>query len=550
MHNLFLGILRHHCISIWDLKSAERRKDKASTKSAHTPEQQEKILRSIRKAVDEKHLSTLTSVRKDYLLAVAAHNKIPESGVKLSKADVARSIYDWVHVNRNVLNLPTAMNRSTVEFQVEPQYCHDSRSALFSNDVLQAVRRGIDTISLPSWVEKPPSNLGDPAAGKLKADHWRTISTIHMTIVLPALWGTSSATSSEREALKNFSHLVAAVDLASRRVMTKARAEKSHEYTVLYLSGLRSLYRADLVPNHHLCLHLKDFLCRFGPPRAWWAFVFERQIGNLEGINTNGKAEDIPTTYVRTFYTSARARDLFASTKWPDEDAFTKMMQSHLKTSEDQARGSRIVDGLSGDTVSKIALWEIPARTPRTQKRLEGTTYDYILKEINNHSKIKYCSPDDHHVMSPRVFLPSTANFVNRMSLRGILYTTRDSGRQNSLVLFRKRGSTAPSAGRIENIFEHSRYEKGEVATELFIEVGEFEPLCATDERHDPYRRYPDIQTWLVYNNVFKTHIMCPTDVIAHFASCEWKPREIERSCLVVRSLDRVSPLHAIDILS
>ncbi len=164
-----------------------------------------------------------------------------------------------------------------------------SATGLFSNDVLQELRQDIKAIIMPSWLEKPPSNIGDASHGKLKADHWRTLGTVSMVITLVRLWGHAHASREETEALENFMHLIAAVDLATRRSMSPERANAYDSHMEAYLQGLRNLYDAQLVPNHHLSLHLKECLLLFGPTHGWWAFPFERYNGLLQRLKTNNK---------------------------------------------------------------------------------------------------------------------------------------------------------------------------------------------------------------------------------------------------------------------
>ncbi len=158
-----------------------------------------------------------------------------------------------------------------------------------NNSVLSALRRDIREMYVPSWLEKPPANIGDPAHGKLKADHWRTLCTVPMVMTLVRLWGTSNSLVDEVEALDNFMHLVAAVDLATRRTMNAERANAYDTHMVEYLRGLQSLYEVNLVPNHHLALHLRECLLLFGPTHGWWAFPFERYNGMLQRLKTNQK---------------------------------------------------------------------------------------------------------------------------------------------------------------------------------------------------------------------------------------------------------------------
>lgn len=171
----------------------------------------------------------------------------------------------------------------------EPEEPEGTSAAIFSSDVLQEVRSDIQRIYLPSWLEKPPSNIGDASHGKLKADHWRTLCTVTMVITLVRLWGHTRASQEESDALENFMHLVAAVDLATRRSMSVDRANTFDSHMEAYVQGLRTIYEADLVPNHHLSLHLKDCLLLFGPTHGWWAFPFERYNGLLQRLKTNNK---------------------------------------------------------------------------------------------------------------------------------------------------------------------------------------------------------------------------------------------------------------------
>lgn len=161
---------------------------------------------------------------------------------------------------------------------------------LFRKPILDQLRKDISSIVLPSWLEKPPSNIGDAAHGKLKADQWRTLCSIHMVVTLTRLWGNSKATAEERAVLQNFVHLVVATDLASRRSMSPQRAADYDRHMLAYLQGIRELFDASLVPNHHLALHLTICLAMFGPVHGWWSYPFERYNGMLQRLNTNHKA--------------------------------------------------------------------------------------------------------------------------------------------------------------------------------------------------------------------------------------------------------------------
>lgn len=90
--------------------------------------------------------------------------------------------------------------------------------------------------------------------------------------------------------LRNFLHLVCVVDNASRRSTTLERRQAVRSHMLQYLDDLQELYPgARIKPNHHLTLHLPQFLANFGPPHSWWAYPFERINGLLQRIPTNSR---------------------------------------------------------------------------------------------------------------------------------------------------------------------------------------------------------------------------------------------------------------------
>ena len=114
-----------------------------------------------------------------------------------------------------------------------------------------------------------------------------------MVITLGRLWGSPKASPEEAAAFENFAHLICAIDLATRRSMSLDRAKAYDFHMERYLQGLRRLYHHALVPNHHLALHLRQFLEGFGPVHGWWAFPFERYNGTLQRLKTNSKPGSI-----------------------------------------------------------------------------------------------------------------------------------------------------------------------------------------------------------------------------------------------------------------
>ncbi|OSD01988.1 hypothetical protein PYCCODRAFT_1368558 [Trametes coccinea BRFM310] len=558
MHNLFLGELHHHCVKIWGLKTAEERTDnpkQAKQAAEHTPEMQQAVLDQLVAALRKGSLKTGSAIRKDYLEAMVKFNpSIPISKPAPTKADYAAALSDWVaRVAGGVdsLVIPPVLPYATSRFHGSPgthgKADDPFANSIFTGEVLEAVRKDIASATLPSWLPRPPRNLGSASHGKLKADQWRTACTVNMVITLVRLWGGSAATDEEKLALTNFLHLVAAVDLATRHTMSAERAHRFDYHMLEYIRGIRTIYNAKLVPNHHLSLHLVDCLLLFGPTFAWWAFPFERYNGLIQRYNKNHKTAEMPKTFMRFFYIGAKLRWMIAteSKTWPDSPEFQQLQRAFDSAFQDAARGSRIIDmsvfssdGHDDSTTS--------GRAAGKEQSLDRRFYEVLLNRINSrippHAE-KYASRyDQQDGATP--FLPSTAVFLPSIVHAGVTISTSQDRPGNSFVLFRKEGSNTSgvSAGQVQRIFQHARLQEGVSIQETYLVVREFKPLGPSHLGRDPYRKFPDVEAWLCYNETFDTEIVIPlAHFVSHFASYIYTPAEIGRECIVVKSLDRVS---------
>ena len=188
-----------------------------------------------------------------------------------------------------MVDVPPALDRETRNFQLVKDPSDLSKISWLNADVLKEIRADIEKTVFPSWLARPPRNFGHPSHGKLTADQWRSVTTISMVITLVRTWGARTSTTFERELLGNFLHLVLAVEEGTRKSMSKGRAAFFDRHIYEYLTSLRRLFNHNLVPNHHMSLHLRECLERFGPFHSWWAFPFERYNGLISRFNTNHK---------------------------------------------------------------------------------------------------------------------------------------------------------------------------------------------------------------------------------------------------------------------
>ena len=76
---------------------------------------------------------------------------------------------------------------------------------------------------------------------------------------------------------------------------------------------------------------------------------------------------------------------------------------------------------------------------------------------------------------------------------------------------------------------------------EPFIVVDEYVPLSPEHSVHDPYRRFPLLDTKLHYKRFREPGVLLrPSDIVCHFAAFVYTPDDIGEECVVVRMLDRV----------
>lgn len=183
-----------------------------------------------------------------------------------------------------------------------PQRLDHPRSASYdipatcTAETLPYIQSVIRNTLTPSWINSVPSNYGEASAGSIKADEWRTLSTIYLPIALVTLWGDDDGKppAPGSHLLRVLDHTMAlfqATLIACRYSMSRARAQSYRVYLKKWVDELYALHPHTQEhrerPNVHAAGHIYDFLLLFGPVTSWWCFPFERLIGALQKIHTN-----------------------------------------------------------------------------------------------------------------------------------------------------------------------------------------------------------------------------------------------------------------------
>jgi len=84
--------------------------------------------------------------------------------------------------------------------------------------------------------------------------------------------------------------LLSAVALATTHITSAAHANDYLAYMVNYCEEFQRLFPNYACHcNHHMAMHIGEFLMRYGPVYGWWTFPYESMIGMLQKISTNYK---------------------------------------------------------------------------------------------------------------------------------------------------------------------------------------------------------------------------------------------------------------------
>lgn len=160
--------------------------------------------------------------------------------------------------------------------------------ATFTDSQLAEIRTCIEFAVIPSYIERPPSNLGEKTHGKLKADQWLKLFIVFLPLILPEIW-TSSSTDRSQALLENFYSLVTCTNIICAYTT-------SNDYADLYLlhyikyreSALHLFPHAPSRPNHHYAMHNTELMKFWGPLICLSEFPYEQHNGTLQKIKTNG----------------------------------------------------------------------------------------------------------------------------------------------------------------------------------------------------------------------------------------------------------------------
>lgn len=358
-----------------------------------------------------------------------------------------------------------------------------------------------------------PRNWGSTKRGKLTADQWKVVVTVHLPITLMRLWG---AAQEDRYFLMlcNFMDLSAAIQLANQRVITEKHIEDYERLILRYLSGLVTLFKdTQLQPIHHVSMHAGDFLRLFGPTHSVRTPGFERFNEKLGLQNTNQKSGgfshhcllflaqalvgELEATFTMTACRAANLEWIMQDRRL--QDSVRPLVEAFSKVSNEDHRGTRLADEA-----------HFPPNKPPKVVTLNRHIQGHLLQLVNSTSTASSASPHTSNALE-----------LEKVSISGVIYASEKSLPRDSNIIFRRPGGSSQRVGRVKSIFQVS-YQPGVT----FLAVTQHKLIANSDARN-VYRRFGFAGGFLCdAEEDGRLFVIRSEDVVCHFAKTTLHPAE------------------------
>lgn len=423
--------------------------------------------------------------------------------------------------------------------------------------VLSEVASDMEKMVLPRWVDPAPKRAGQKKQGKLSADQWRSLCSIHLVITLIRLWGHLPAGERWHQMLVNFLDLVLAVELGSMMVTSADHAAAYETVLTRYLVVMKELYKeAVVVPTHHLALHVPDFLRLWGPSPQARGFGWERFNHMLQGINTNKRFGlpfflhcmfcaliESPGLIERSYmYTASRASNLLALLAVGGLKTLVSNMYAKLnKIINRDSRGTRLHDLI----LDSLDTEQPPPTTTVAPITLEVPVLEALAAYLNTSATITYIPVHRFEARSAphaRCLLHDSAQSLPSLKQAGTTYRPYHRSDGDCNVMVRPAMGDAFPA-RLELIFMHERLVGSDVSKDIFCAIRRLKPLEIALQQQDYFRKFEIGGSLWSPEYADELQVVRPQALMCHFARTEFSAADTQVGLptLHVLPLDRVS---------
>ncbi|KAI7933362.1 hypothetical protein MJO28_017689 [Puccinia striiformis f. sp. tritici] len=558
MHNIFLGLLKHHGQDLFGLKSFEKKSSKKGCFQRKSPKNCESGSEHLQSSeisgsedgmedeegitaeeagqedpqpVDKEHAQPANELLNAFQSLTFATDPEPVSP-PVSESESSSSESDSSNVQSFAdCEIPTELNPLGAKFFTQKHH-------------LQTLREVNKKFTLPSWIGRVPSTVGSAKGGKLKADEWVILFEIIMIPTLIQLLSEKSGDIFEIGVFKNLLHLTSITNIVRSLEITNDDIDALRIHLKAYRQGLLDLFPSfPTKPNHHYALHLPDCLSQFGPAPQWTAWSFERLNGSLASIPTNNHIE---------------SRDLTLLTRWVTAQNFRNLLPSLCRNLPAQVSRSLLKFITPRKSVGQFSQAMNTTKTdfsrlkynPKKLETLDLKTHEQLLRSF----KQKFTGPaalctsiykswkiDDRILLIPRLVHQQRTIAVGHMN-----YTTFEQHVGNSTVVYRTVddvGRAQNVCGQINQIFTFNIPKRKGVPSQvqLWFEVERFKKLTPSDQRKHHFEDWPHLRTHVVYDMKAKKDYIQIDQIIGHAAT--WTLPEqsfgIKRKAILVVDLTK-----------
>ena len=165
----------------------------------------------------------------------------------------------------------------------------DTSAFSFTDLEIGSIQSCIRNVTLPTWIQRPPVNLGEASHGKLKAHEYLLLFTCIFPLVIPEFWHhPDTPLDDSYQHLECFYHLVSATNILSSFKTSNSKADTYTQHYTAYYAAIQTLFPYhNPKPNHHYAMHNGDLMKYWGPLPVISESFGERMNGMLQGIKTN-----------------------------------------------------------------------------------------------------------------------------------------------------------------------------------------------------------------------------------------------------------------------
>ncbi|KAJ7315559.1 hypothetical protein DFH08DRAFT_893352 [Mycena albidolilacea] len=309
----------------------------------------------------------------------------------------------------------------------------------FSEQELTVIRAGIRDISLPTWVNRPPTNLGQKGHGKLKADHFLVLFTVIFPLLFPAIF----LKKDDKKLLSSFYDLTAATNVLVAFKASNSEAKAYTEHYTAYRQSIKELFpEFKSTPDHHYAGHNGELLMYWGPLACLSEFAGEHMNRRLQKVKTNKHMYDLDFTMLKQM---TRLCWLLAfleenASSVPGMDVFADILQPENITKR--------------PTIQLISDSEQATYMKTKATALDTTTYNMILQYLNRTGHHGQYHSHLNYVHLHALVLPPLAKQCPEFHENGHTYSCNSLHEGNSFIQFYDEQIQGHQTGVINKIIE------------------------------------------------------------------------------------------------